>query len=153
MKLKNMLLVAAFSLLTPIIAASGANILITNLPFTIAAPGKYVLNSDLTSSGSPYAITVTVSNVIIDLKGHTLNGDILIQNSYVTVQNETSGGILTGEAGNLSHIDLEKLVVGGIRLNATASTVSNRAPLRALLCQIQALFIEITPLPLRPYSP
>jgi hypothetical protein len=53
-----------------------ANIPITHLPFSITAPGTYVLNTDLAApySKSP-AITVysPVGNIVLDLQGHTIH--------------------------------------------------------------------------------
>jgi hypothetical protein len=113
MKLQNTFLMAAFGLMMSAVTAQAADIPITYLPFAIATPGKYVLNSDLTFTGvGLYAITVSASNVIIDLRGHTLAGGrgILIENSNVTVKNGTINTELY--ANNTSNIDLEKITFG-----------------------------------------
>jgi hypothetical protein len=114
MKLQNTLLMAAFGLLISAITARAADIPITSLPLTIATAGKYVLNSDLPFTGASYAytITVTASDVTIDLRGHTLTGGtgILIQNSNVTVKNGTINTNLYAE--NSSNIALEKISFG-----------------------------------------
>jgi hypothetical protein len=69
-----------------------ANIPITYLPYTISAPGTYVLNTDLTANPNSYAILIyqPAGNVILDLKGHTLNmsGDT----SYGIIAKMSGGG-------------------------------------------------------------
>lgn len=44
-----------------------------SVPFTISAPGKYVLVEDVSLQRGTVAITVTASNVTIDLGGYTLS--------------------------------------------------------------------------------
>ncbi len=57
---------------------------ITSVPTTISMPGKYILKKDLTlNSGSP-AITVTASDVTIDLNGFTLS-DGSVPNQHIGV--------------------------------------------------------------------
>jgi hypothetical protein len=77
MKLPKTLLMAAFSLIMSAITAQAADIPITYLPFTIATAGKYVLNADLTFSvvNSVYTLTVSASNVTIDLRGIPSQGE------------------------------------------------------------------------------
>ena len=60
-------------LLLSIFVANGETV-ITSVPFTITAPGTYVLNSDLVLplSVSGAAIIIRASNVVLDLKGHVL---------------------------------------------------------------------------------
>src|SRR4029453_5976983 len=47
---------------------------ITSLPFTIASPGSSYLTSGLTGSSGQSGITITASQVTIDLNGFTLLG-------------------------------------------------------------------------------
>jgi hypothetical protein len=48
---------------------------ITSVPFNITAPGKYVLNTNLTlAPNSIRAILITCSDVTVDLNGYTLTG-------------------------------------------------------------------------------
>jgi hypothetical protein len=73
MKTTLILLLAIFASF----AATGqaANVPINYLPFTISAPGTYVLNTDLTAIPNSYAILINqpIGNVTLDLKGHTLH--------------------------------------------------------------------------------
>ena len=46
---------------------------ITSCPFTITSSGPYELGNDVTATGD--CVTVIVSNVVIDLNGHTVTGD------------------------------------------------------------------------------
>ena len=77
---------AALSLTMSAIAAQAANIQITSLPFTIGAPGTYVITGNLnfTAPTSPFtstffaAILIPTSlsgPVILDLKGFTLTSN------------------------------------------------------------------------------
>src|SRR5438876_7759228 len=53
--------------------STGKNV-ITSLPFTISQPGSYVLNGNLTAAASGTGITVSASNVTVDLQGFDLSG-------------------------------------------------------------------------------
>jgi hypothetical protein len=86
MKLKNTLLMAAFGLIMSALVAQSANIQITHLPFTIAAPGTYVITGNLsfTAPTPPNASTFYTAiliptslpgPVILDLKGFTLTSN------------------------------------------------------------------------------
>jgi hypothetical protein len=77
MKRKISPLAAAFGLIICTLSAQAANIPISTLPFTITAPGTYVLTGDLNSSSLGNAISVGMGiqgPVIIDLKGFTITG-------------------------------------------------------------------------------
>jgi hypothetical protein len=54
-------------------AWAAAPTLISGCPYTITAPGSYILTKDLTSAGT--CIMIEVSNVTIDLQGHTITGN------------------------------------------------------------------------------
>ncbi|MGH7939447.1 MAG: right-handed parallel beta-helix repeat-containing protein [Limisphaerales bacterium] len=47
---------------------------ITSLPFNITRPGSYFLTTNLFGVSGTNGITITTSNVVIDLRGFTLNG-------------------------------------------------------------------------------
>jgi parallel beta-helix repeat protein len=73
---------------------------INKCPFTITASGAYVLQKNLNCAGT--AITVTASDVALDLGGHTLSGDgsgtgIDVQGATnVSIQNGTVQGFYVG---------------------------------------------------------
>jgi len=85
----------------PLFAISGFAINIGSLPYTVKKAGTYNLDRNLTFSGAK-AITVTASNVVLDLNGYTLtgtNGGYAIFGSNansVTVQNGTINGFFAG---------------------------------------------------------
>jgi hypothetical protein len=74
----RILLTAALGLIMSALTAKSADTQITALPFIIHAPGTYSLVSDLTVSCdcSAFSIdpSVTTGTILIDLKGHTING-------------------------------------------------------------------------------
>jgi hypothetical protein len=79
MKLQNTLLMAAFSLITTIIAASGADIPIKTLPLNITFPGTYVLKGNMSYPATNNTSAITIANnitgsVLVDLKGFTIAG-------------------------------------------------------------------------------
>jgi hypothetical protein len=72
---------AAFGLIMSAIAAQAANIQITSipsLPYTIAAPGTYVLTKNLSypaQTGFAINILTTLAGpVVLDFQGHTITG-------------------------------------------------------------------------------
>jgi hypothetical protein len=73
---------AALGLIMSGLAAQSANIQITSLPFSITAPGTYVLVSDLNytaQSGAAITILPNLSGpVILNLRGHTLTGSVIL---------------------------------------------------------------------------
>ena len=86
MRSKQILLTAALGLIMSGIAAQSGNIQITSLPFTIAAPGTYVItgNWSFTAPTPPNASTFYAAiliptslpgPVILDLKGFTLTSN------------------------------------------------------------------------------
>lgn len=95
MKLKNTLLMAAFSLITTIIAASGANIPIATLPFNITAQGTYVLKANMSYLVTNNIPAIVIANnitgtVVVDFQGFTLAG------GGETSQNNVSFGVSIG---------------------------------------------------------
>jgi len=75
---RNIIILAAvLGLLMNTLPAPAANIPIPSLPFTITAPGTYVLTSDLTSSAVGNAISIAMGiqgPVVVDLRGFTITG-------------------------------------------------------------------------------
>ena len=70
-------LVLAFLLGVPGLAVSRApaQIVISSVPYTISAAGRYILGGNLTSTSTAApAITVAAPNVVLDLDGHYLAG-------------------------------------------------------------------------------
>ena len=108
---------------------------ISSLPYTISTQGSYYLTANLTAIGSGAGITISASNVTLDLNGFALVGggsgnvtginvpaaqkNILIRNG--TVRGWTNGGINASNATNS--------VIQGIRLsnNTASSTFFNVA--------------------------
>jgi hypothetical protein len=111
MQISKLLLMAAFGLITSAFSAN-AQFTISAVPYTITAPGTYVLSSNLTSFVPGAAITInsrTAGRIILDLGGFTLqlnpnNGPgytgIAIQAnptaSNITVRNGTVGNFHIG---------------------------------------------------------
>jgi hypothetical protein len=62
------------SSITAIPAYAAPPTIITSTPFTITAPGKYVLHNNLTLAAGVSAIRITCSDVIVDLNGYTITG-------------------------------------------------------------------------------
>jgi len=65
---------------------------INSVPYTITAPGNYVLGASLTYSLSGTAITVNAHNVTIDLNGHYLYNPTLA-NSAFAIRSDNKGNI------------------------------------------------------------
>ena len=141
----RILLMAAFSLIMSAIAAQAANIQITFLPYTIAAPGTYVLTGDLsypTQTGFAVNILTTLAGpVVLDFKGHTITGtgagsqsfgvEIGGESEYalntypIIVRNGTLQGFMIGvdaEQGNLA--GTTELTVKNMNFSTVTTTVS-----------------------------
>src|ERR1700757_5247799 len=79
---------------------------ITSLPWVISTPGNYYLPTDLTTSAAAgAAITITASQVYLDLNGRTLKNSIKTNFAYgilvfnqvdVTIQNGDVDGFYVG---------------------------------------------------------
>jgi hypothetical protein len=115
--------------------------IINSVPYTISAPGNYVLGSNLTySSAAGAAITILSSNVTLDLGGHYLYfpgtptsnvgvyvhnaGNVIIQNGiiavfYYGVYIEHTGGT-TLNSGDI----VQDLRVTDVRYGVVLSTVA-----------------------------
>jgi hypothetical protein len=106
---------------------------------TISAPGNYVVIKNLTASGG--CLTLTSSNVNIDLKGHTISGDgtgsgitgdnfqnILINDGRI--KNFATGINLTLSSGFLADDTIQNMNVsnnsgGGIHIVGCCNTFAN----------------------------
>lgn len=107
-KVSAVFLLALAGWLTTPNAKAQAPTVIAALPYTISAPGDYVLNSNLTynaSTGS--AITFAIGNVTLDFKGHFISGlaagagtsatGLFANNrANITIRNGTIVGFLYG---------------------------------------------------------
>jgi hypothetical protein len=132
--LPRILLLASMSSL---FAMSGYAGTIDSLPYTIKKPGTYTLAGNLSFSGTTNAITVTASNVVLDLNGHTLtgtNGYAIFGSgvSNVTVQNGTINGFFAGiefESGSeelLQNLRISNASAACIELTTcTSGTIQN----------------------------
>jgi hypothetical protein len=104
---------------------------ISTLPFNIVASGTYVLRKDLTltgvDGGGVSAITVTVPNVTIDFKGHTLSGNgyagVEILANNVTVKNGTIGELVP--AGESAFSDGILGMTSGLQAYSPTSYLAN----------------------------
>src|ERR1017187_8813881 len=112
---------------------------ISSVPYTISAPGSYYLTGNLAvSSGT--AITITASQVTLDLNGFTLssteatptgtgillaggNTDITIRNGHITGGVTYSGGNYTGSgfaSGIYCSFPLNNVLVSGVSVSGCA---------------------------------
>jgi hypothetical protein len=130
----TLILTVSLNLIMSGIALQAANIQILSLPYTISAPGTYVLTKNLTYSAQQGAainiLTTLAGPVALDFKGHTIAGvgagntsfgveiggvSEYAENTYpITISNGTVQGFAIG-------IDAEQ----GNRANTTELTVKN----------------------------
>lgn len=135
---KSLLSAAFTAVVLPILAADG-RIPISAVPYTISAPGSYYLTRDLTiASGT--AITVSASNVTLDLNGHTLtnsagagfNYGVSNLNGAFSRLRVTGGRIVGGAAGvyfygnasgelRVDHVEIAGATGYGVSLSGTVS--------------------------------
>jgi hypothetical protein len=153
MKLRNTLLMPTFALILSALSAQAAPVQITALPFSITAPGTYVLTGNLTIPSAQTAITinsVTLGKVVLNLNGRTLTGPgygnipgILVggnpTGSNITIENGTVAGFWAGISasggGNtyLTNIHISKVTFWGERFydvlfgQVNASSIENCA--------------------------
>jgi nitrous oxidase accessory protein NosD len=117
------------------------------VPYTISAPGTYVLGSNLTySSAAGAAITILSSNVTLDLGGHYLYypgtptsnvgvyvhnaGNVIIQNGiiavfYYGVYIEHTGGTALNTGNIVQNLRLTNVVWGIYLFRVAGSEVTN----------------------------
>jgi hypothetical protein len=153
MKLKSSMktsLILLLAILASFTAASSqaATTTITALPFTITAPGTYVLASDMTITSTwsgvvAIYINVTSSvpggpvptgNVILDLGGHTIHGGAFYgvrvsSTGYITVMNGTLDGFSPGidvamGGGSFSHLLIDNITFKSTKNNTSGITMA-----------------------------
>jgi hypothetical protein len=128
-------------------ADSFGQTIINSLPYTISAPGNYVLGSNLTySSAAGAAITILSSNVTLDLGGHYLYfpgtptsnvgvyvhnaGNVIIQNGIIAVFHygiffERIGATALNSGNIVQDLRLTNVVNGVVLLAVAGSIVRN----------------------------
>src|SRR6202048_404795 len=136
-----LLAVASFS------ADSSGQTIINSVPYTINAPGTYVLGSNLTySSAAGAAITILSSNVTLDLGGHYLYfpgtptsnvgvyvhnaGNVIIQNGIIAVffygvYIEHTGGTALNSGDIVQDLRLTNVNIGVVLFTVAGSIVRN----------------------------
>jgi hypothetical protein len=136
-----------FASMSCILAASSqAAIKITSVPFTISKRGTYVLAGNLTLSGiNQIAITVTASDVVVDLGGFTLAAtassgtnvgiEVSAGAQNVTIQN----GSISIVSGICVHLLGSDETVQNLRLESSGAGVF--AESTSNYCMIQNCFI------------
>jgi hypothetical protein len=128
-------------------ADSFGQTIISSVPYTISAPGTYVLGSNLTySSAAGAAITILSSNVTLDLGGHYLYfpgtptsnvgvyvhnaGNVIIQNGIIAVFRygvyvEHTGGTALNSGNIVQNLRLTNVNIGVVLSTVAGSIVRN----------------------------
>ena len=92
---------------TPTPVPPPAAIPITGLPYTISAPGTYILAADLPfSTPGGTAITIGASNVILDLGGHKIT-------NFSPPSSTTPASGVYASAGRLSNVTVRNGTIAG----------------------------------------
>jgi hypothetical protein len=117
------------NLLTSAIAApvapKSASILILSLPFTITAPGAYVLTGNLDYNGGGINPAISINGpiagpVVVDLKGFTITSDVAHSNVCVSISGNTGLYPITIRNGTITKFE------EGIYANSVSNiTVNN----------------------------
>jgi hypothetical protein len=128
---KTKLILLAALLCAPVITRAAT--VIGSLPYTISAPGTYVLSRNLTAKSTD-GIDVNASNVTIDLGGYTLtqrvagNGSGIFVTSgmsNVSVQNGVINGfydgVFFGTGSGDALINVELLAIGNVGVSVEAN--------------------------------
>jgi hypothetical protein len=137
----TLLVIASFA------ADSFGQTVINSVPYTINAPGNYVLGSNLTySSAAGAAITILSSNVTLDLAGHYLYypgtptsnvgvyvhnaGNVIIQNGVIAVffygvYLEHTGGTALNSGDIVQDLRLTNVSLGVVLSTVTGSIARN----------------------------
>jgi parallel beta-helix repeat protein len=142
-RITTLLLTVSLNLIMSATALQAANIQISSLPYTISAPGTYVLTRDLTTSAfTAISISPMVSGpVILDLKGHTITGagesynsnavniSGVSTNAYsITVENGTITGFAYGvSTGNSNGSELVAIKLSNLAISAAGVSVPTTA--------------------------
>jgi hypothetical protein len=103
----TLLLMAALGLTMSATPLHAANIQIMSLPYTISAPGTYVLTKDLIYTGTGTAISVLgnlTAPVVLNLKGHTLTGS---GKPGISTENFSVAVFVSGNGPGVSSITIE----------------------------------------------
>ena len=143
LKAKPRLILFLISVLIASASLTHAQTTINSLPYTITAPGTYVLGTSLTYGGSSgSAIQINASNVTVDLNGHYINnaagpttqtsGILATNRANVTIQNGIIVGFSYGIVLNGTTLNINGLIqnvrlifslVGGILLSESRNAV------------------------------
>ena len=76
---------------------------------SVASAGTYALGDDLTTSAAVNAIEITASGVVVDLRGHTVDGDSTGTNG-ITIANSLSN--ITIKNGRITNFDTDLIDIG-----------------------------------------
>lgn len=95
---------------------------ISSLPFTIDTPGSYYLAGNLTGASAGNGITITVSNVTVDLMGHTLTG---VAGSNNGIDGDSAAQNITIRNGNVVGWGSRGINILGAKTRVDAVTVAN----------------------------
>ena len=119
-------ILALASLAIALTAQAAPPVTITYLPFTISAPGTYILAKDFTFSDSGTAINILplpspAGPVILDLKGHTITGPGLNSQNAAIVVGGGNFYPVTIRNGTLSNFHNDIAAGGGV---SPANTVT-----------------------------
>jgi hypothetical protein len=117
-------LIKLMTLLALASVGQAANIPITYLPFTITAPGTYVLATDLTSKKpNSFAISMykPVGSVVLDLNGHTLHA---APAPFVEANTASYGVLVHLDGGAAGGITIRNGTLEGFAYGFETSTVT-----------------------------
>jgi hypothetical protein len=90
-------LLLLLGILCPSSSQDGTSVSIDHLPFTIGAPGRYLVASDLTGVKGMDGVRVEADDVILDLGGHTLTGVLGSASGIRTIGERRNVTVLRGE--------------------------------------------------------
>ena len=100
------------------VTKANAQTVISSVPFTISASGKYVLGGNLSTGSAVAAITVNASNVILDLNGFYVSGPgntPASTNAVIQVNDVSNVTIRNGTVANGAY---------GIRFSGNANSLN-----------------------------
>jgi hypothetical protein len=132
----GLLLTAAFGLTTSALPAQSADVIISAVPFTITAPGTYVLAGNLICPASPTGAINIPSNlqgpVDVNLKGFTITGP----------GGSTTGVSIVGQSTNTYPITVENGTLNSFGVGVDAESLG---PLHKHMHDITIKKIVVTP--------